>query len=483
METGLTDRFKLIAYDYDLVSGKVNFVSYQPGKADAFYHSYSYDAENRLTKAATSRDKMVWEEDGKYFYYKHGPLSRTLIGQQMVQGVDYAYTLQGWLKGINSSNLSPTTDIGKDGSASSVVARDVLGFALHYYDAVENGNTWKDYKTIGSPSVFAPPVTASNLVSLYNGNIGAMTVNNAGLLKGAPATTNALPLFYNYRYDQLNRLVSMQAYNGLNVATNIWAPVAINDYKEAITYDPNGNILTYNRKGSPSIAGKQLEMDALTYNYIASSNKLNFVADPTPVANYTEDIDAQLTGNYTYDAIGNLKTDVKESITSIIWNVYGKITSLVKSGATISYTYDAAGNRITKTAAGKTTMYVRDASGNVMSVYEAPAGTATLKQIETHLYGSSRLGILGEQTVLSSTVNLTGGFSAATVSTFTRGEKFFEMSNHLGNVLVTISDKKIQHTTNSTAVDYWNADVVTATDYFPFGLDMPGRKFGAPGRY
>ena len=435
VETGLTDRFKLIAYDYDLISGKVNFVSYQPGKADAFYHSYSYDAENRLTKAATSRDKMVWEEDGKYFYYKHGPLSRTLIGQQMVQGVDYAYTLQGWLKGINSSNLSPTTDIGKDGSASSVVARDVLGFALHYYDAVENGNTWKDYKTIGSPSVFASPVTASNLVSLYNGNIGAMTVNNAGLLKGPAATTNALPLFYNYRYDQLNRLVSMQAYNGLNTATNVWAPVAINDYKEAITYDPNGNILTYNRKGSPSIAGKQLEMDALTYNYIASSNKLHFVADPTPVANYTEDIDAQLTGNYTYDAIGNLKTDVKESITSIIWNVYGKITSIVKSGATISYTYDAAGNRITKTAGGKTTMYVRDATGNVMSVYEAPTGTAALKQIETHLYGSSWLGILGEQTVLSSTVNLTGGFSAATVSTFTRGEKFFEMSNHLQNVL------------------------------------------------
>ena len=43
----------------------------------------------------------------------------------------------------------------------------------------------------------------------------------------------------------------------------------------------------------------------------------------------------------------------------------------------------------------------------------ATADSILLKQIETHLYGSSRLGILGEQTVLSSTVNLTGGFSAA----------------------------------------------------------------------
>ena len=113
----------------------------------------------------------------------------------------------------------------------------------------------------------------------------------------------------------------------------------------------------------------------------------------------------------------------------------------------------------------------------------SPCRYCYLKQIETRLYGSGRLGILGEQTVLSSPVNLTGGFSAATVSTFTRGEKFFEMSNHLGNVLVTISDKKIQHTTNSTVVDYWNADVVTATDYAPFGMQLVGRKFSGSSSY
>jgi hypothetical protein len=29
-----------------------------------------------------------------------------------VQGTDYAYTLQGWLKGINGDRLNPTTDMG-----------------------------------------------------------------------------------------------------------------------------------------------------------------------------------------------------------------------------------------------------------------------------------------------------------------------------------------------------------------------------------
>ena len=49
--------------------------------------------------------------------------------------------------------------------------------------------------------------------------------------------------------------------------------------------------------------------------------------------------------------------------------------------------------------------------------------------------------------------------------------------NHLGNVLVTVSDKKIGHSTNGTTIDYYEADVVSASDYYPFGMQMPGRSF------
>jgi RHS repeat-associated protein len=46
-------------------------------------------------------------------------------------------------------------------------------------------------------------------------------------------------------------------------------------------------------------------------------------------------------------------------------------------------------------------------------------------------------------------------------------------------VLVTISDKKIAvaSTSDPNLVAYYNADVVTASDYYPFGSQMPGRKF------
>ncbi len=56
------------------------------------------------------------------------------------------------------------------------------------------------------------------------------------------------------------------------------------------------------------------------------------------------------------------------------------------------------------------------------------------------------------------------------------------MANHLGNVLVTISDKKlaVASTTDPNLIAYYNADVVTANDYYPFGSQMPGRKFTQP---
>jgi len=45
-------------------------------------------------------------------------------------------------------------------------------------------------------------------------------------------------------------------------------------------------------------------------------------------------------------------------------------------------------------------------------------------------------------------------------------------------VLVTISDKKIGvDQDNDGQYDYYKADVVTANDYYPFGMQMPGRTY------
>ena len=477
----IPNRYKKIVYDYDLISGKVNKVSYQRGWSDQLYHKYSYDADNRLVEVETSHDSIYWENDADYEYYRHGPLSRMVLGQNQVQGLDYAYTLQGWLKGVNSTSVNDGTfDMGGDGktgSANSNVARDAFGYSLHYY----NG----DYKPISS--TVTPFATVTNNLAvltdgihtgndLFNGNIRAMLVN-------VPQLGNAN--LYAYRYDQLNRIKAMNAFTGFNNSTNLFTnPVATENYKERVTYDPNGNIRTYLRDGDAA----RVSMDDLAYTYKTNSNQLDKVVDAATDAaagdynKYNDIKQGQTNGNYQYDAIGNLISDASEGITNIDWNVYGKISSITKSdGTTINYSYDVSGNRINKkvTSGGvtKTTVYVRDATGNVMSIYiEDPAiNSGHLTQSEADLYGSGRLGVW----------NMTRDVSALAAidysnysSTFERGNKFFELNNHLGNVLATVSDKKIGVDTNSDGVvDYNTAEVINANDYYPFGMQMPSRKY------
>jgi hypothetical protein len=220
------------------------------------------------------------------------------------------------------------------------------------------------------------------------------------------------PLLYNYQYDQLNRLVAMDAWKktGTNWSNLTWGA----DFQEHVSYDANGNILTYKRNGNTA-GSKPLDMDKLAYNYKTGTNQLDYVYDTVPAGNYDADIDAQSAGNYTYDPIGNLLKDNAEHITSINWTVYGKISHIAKDdGTNIFYTYDAGGNRISKLVIppsggqGVTTWYVRDATGNVMSVYESGKTSLNdghLTQSELHLYGSSRLGLLHRSLDVAGTYN------------------------------------------------------------------------------
>jgi YD repeat-containing protein len=516
MGTG-NNRFKKIAYSYDLISGKVNDVAYQPVNKytgeeyrDQFYHHYEYDAENRLTEVKTSKDKIYWEKDASYDYYRHGPMARTVLGQNEVQNLRYVYTIQGWLKGVNSQKIINSPDNIIPG-ATVIQPIDAIGYSLGYYagdyvpiDGTGNGflTSYQPPVLVGTPGMPPPYVVGSGL---YNGNISYATYAIRGIDNGATAG-------YTYGYDQLNRLRVMNRHN-YPQANNVYQPwnetTIISDYHEEVTYDPNGNIRTYQRNGFGTTT---LAMDNLTYQYEKNasgqivSNKLRYVHDDQQVAtNYTEDIETQTTltqadvqaeksvsiasDNYQYDAIGNLIKDTKENIQNIDWTVYGKIKTITKTdGSTINYTYDAAGNRISKavTISGTTkyTFYVRDATGNVMGVYNTTSTTSggitttgSLMLSELHLYGSSRLGV--------NNVNINTNVSPVTgsITTFTRGNKFFELSNHLSNVLATISDKKIPVSANSTTIDYYTADVVTANDYYPGGMQMPGRKYSSGGSY
>ncbi len=81
-----------------------------------------------ILKASSPGGRVIgfdWDQEAKYFYYKHGPLARKEIGDKKVQGVDYAYTINGWLKGANSDAVSTGNDQAEDGvTTSTYLARN-----------------------------------------------------------------------------------------------------------------------------------------------------------------------------------------------------------------------------------------------------------------------------------------------------------------------------------------------------------------------
>jgi YD repeat-containing protein len=466
--------WKKIVYRYDLISGKVNHVAYNPRNVDEFYHRYSYDAENRLTLVETSADSIIWEKDARYEYYKHGPLARVAIGDQLVQGVDYAYTLQGWLKGVNSTVLRSAYDMGEDGKAGGVnqyTAKDAIGFNLNYFTG--------DYSSINGaipfPSHHGQLPSTTLYKPLFNGNISSMAVNIKAL--------NA-PKLYMYKYDQLNRLTGMDTWTGLDTTLNDWSNgfAVSNQYRERIKYDANGNILKYNRWTDQTWNGP---MDSLTYIYYANTNRLRQVRDSANTYysfNPPDLQDQSSTDNYKYDAIGNLIADDKESITSIKWSVYGKIREINRTASTynpvtkIQYTYDASGNRIGKTVwkSGisdvEYTWYVRDAQGNVLKTYNSVGSNSDLSQLQLNvqeqlIYGSSRLGLTNVSYVAEGNWIDIGSRSTL------RGFKQYELSNHLGNVLETVSDlkKPVASTVDPNLIAYYDAIVTNAYDIILLG--------------
>ena len=261
-----------------------------------------------------------------------------------------------------------------------------------------------------------------------------------------------------------------------------------NAYNETYTYDANGNIKTLDRYDGAATPAK---IDGLTYGYNLDgngkliNNRLRHVKDTRSSSLCDYDIDDQNDDNYLYDAIGNLTKDNAEEIDNIEWNAYGKISKITRATGSqksnLEFIYDAMGNRVCKiekpynlTSTGwKYTFYVRDASGNIMTTYTKTGSEIennVLKLDEVMLYGSSRIGTREVNALLP-------GLAVPT-TTFSRslGLKRYEVSNHLGNVLTTFTDRKYQIQSSGLVTGY-KTYIASSQDYYPFGMIMNERKW------
>ncbi len=512
---------KYIFYDYDLLSGKVKAVKYNEGMTDQFQYRYTYDSDNRLIAVETSRDNVIWDLDAKYEYYAYGPLKRCSIGEDNVQGLDYVYTLNGWLKAINHQSLSSKFDPGGDGTAASTFGQDVFGITFGYY----NGDFKRKYKT--DYSVFNSEFNDDTSQYFNTGKMQlAWDYDNADRGYDKVDNTQAFdyrPLFngaitnvaystqasneasvsydgkikgFKYKYDELYRLVESN-FDFYNTTQKDWTkhimstPSSLTDYNTSYTYDLMGNITSLTRYGVDN-----KKMDELTYHYedkdgdgVDDNNRLSYITDNISSSDYTYqyDLENQSTNNYSYDDIGQLIGDNAEGIKSIDWSRTNKVKTVIKEtldamgGTThteINFTYDALDRRVSKNVTIKTkyrtpkvstteetTYYINDANGNEMGIYTVDASGAKIS--EQPIYASGRIGMVKADKTVTLASN-TASTTSTNIYTRTIKQKNYEIKDNLSNVRAVIYDAK---ETNASGTFY--ADLISSNDYYPYGMIMP----------
>jgi len=177
-----------------------------------------------------------------------------------LQTINYGYHLRGMLNCVNCENGNPVL---------SPMDNDLFAYKLDFEDAGQ-----------------------------FSGNIGKQNWRSK-------ISENIKR--YDYSYDAAKRLIS-SVYNGNN------------DYSTPlINYDLNGNVTNLHRNG---INDSLSAIDRLEYTY--QGNKLLSVTDTiTGNTNVGDFRDGNISGNdYDYYSNGNLKSDLNQDITSIIYDTY-----------------------------------------------------------------------------------------------------------------------------------------------------------------
>ncbi len=280
----------------------------------------SYDILGRLVKTekkqsynlvnggAMSAYSIISEME----YDALGQVIKKKLGAAPLETMKYDYNIRGWLLGANR-------DYVKD-----VATANYFGFDLGYD---------KD----GILGIYTKQ---------YNGNIGGMIWKSKG---------DGEKRKYDFSYDAVNRITGAafnQYVSGSGTSAIFNKTAGVDFTLSNMTYDANGNIMTMNQNGlkintSPLI-------DQLSYTYQTNSNKLSKVLDAvvdkdSKLGDFKYDPATKQSTDYAYDANGNLTKDNNKSISSITYNYLNLPSVITITGkGTITYTYDAAGNKLKK---------------------------------------------------------------------------------------------------------------------------------------
>lgn len=310
---------KYTQYTYDKAGN-------QTAVKDAIDHttSYAYDVLNRLTQETNPVGDVV-----QYFYDAAGQQVRVIDGNGVV--TLYSYDLRGNVAQIEHDNVCDEVRYEYDRAGRKVKVQDSLGTTQYQYDLA--GRLLQHTDSLGH-------------VTRY-GYDGAGNLTSLMLPEGA----------WQHEYDRANRMVSVTDPKGLRTVytytpdsrrQRVDLPYGITLQN---TFDPASNRLVkqvYSKVGDA-------EQPTITYAYDTLGN---VIEQRRPGATLTG-----VTTVYEYDAVGRLV----KSITPRAGNTYPSTYN-----DTMSYTYDAVGNRLSLTsvtsAGTNTDTYTYDQANRVTKV-------------------------------------------------------------------------------------------------------------------
>jgi RHS repeat-associated protein len=390
-----------------------------------------------------------------------------LVNNKYLQSTNFGYNRRNWLESINSGFANSELDLplfSPANEVSSSAYEDIMAYGRNTplaNSGEHNPDLFKEIIRYGNPFLIPAGVTTD---AQYNGNISQIEYQVAGDEAQA----------YSFKYDNLDRLTEANYADIHSVfgQGTPWANHYESDkkFQEKLTYDLRGNIKSLTRKGTtydPQLFdngvmyGNFGDIDNLTYHYNDpnNSNKLTGVTDGSHLSKgfKTEYGNNDPTvADYTYDANGNITSDLNKGITNIQYNYLNlptKITCTNPIGGGSRYIY-----------------FVYDASGQkhqkITKDINCGFGGCIYPEPVTYTYVN---GIEYKNGVLQRFAHTEGAVALQSDNTTYAHE--YVIKDHLGNTRVTYrDDDKLGSPLGTIKVD----EIVQINHFYPYGLNMEG---------
>ncbi len=391
-----------------------------PAQTTVVVTRMSYDDLGRLTKSekklsntnVNNNAMSAWMTIAVHEYDALGKLKKKKFGSKpgaptgtALTSLDYEYNIRGWLLSMNKDYIT-------------------AGSNNDQYFGMQLG-----YDKNGTLGTFTPQ---------YNGNISGAIWKSEG---------DQQKRKYDFTYDPLNRLTGAdfnQYASGSGTSAVFDRSANVNFTVSNLSYDANGNILTMNQQGL--LLNSSSAIDQLMYIYQNNSNKLTRVTDGVAGSDNGKLGDFKdgtnlFSDDYNYDANGNLTLDRNKDISSIRYNILNLPNTITfDNGSTnkgsITYTYDAAGNKLVKTTQERKGFYTSYLTTTYIDgiVYE---GRSTDLIVDPNDY-TYRLQFIGHE----------DGRIRYISKHFENGDSAYQLINdyflkdHLGNVRMVLAEQQ-----------------------------------------